>query len=113
VEFPDYLHTVFHPVEIIVFDIVGSESKLHPCLFGSFQECDAWDFIPGIDFQGDLVPYQDVDNTVTIGVSIGVVGVWRDASRRATSPRAVRVGCFARLPASRVVRSAPRRVVAP
>jgi len=43
-----------------------------------------------------------------IGVSIGVVGVWRDASRRATSPRAVRVGFFARLPASRVVRSAPR-----
>ena len=40
-------------------------------------------------------------------------GVGRDASRRATSPRAVRVGVFARLPASRVVRSAPRRVVAP
>jgi hypothetical protein len=36
-----------------------------------------------------------------------------DVRRRATSPRAVWVGSFARRPASRVVRSAPPRVVAP
>ena len=48
-----------------------------------------------------------------IGVSIRVVQVWRDAARRATRPRAVQVGSVARLPASRVVRSAPSRVVAP
>ena len=46
-----------------------------------------------------------------IGNSIEVVEVWRDASRRATSPRVVRVGSFVRLRALRVVRSAPLRAV--
>ena len=48
---------------------------------------------------------------IGIGNSIEVVEVWRDASRRATSPRVVRVGSFVRLRALRVVRSAPLRAV--
>ena len=48
-----------------------------------------------------------------IGIPIGVAEVWRGSARRARGPRAVLVGSFGPLPASRVARSAPPRVVAP
>ncbi|MDO8500228.1 MAG: hypothetical protein Q7S20_00110 [Gemmatimonadaceae bacterium] len=42
----------------------------------------------------------------TTGILIEHAVVWRDASRRATSPRAVQVGSFSRPPASRVNKKA-------